>query len=259
MESIKISIITVCLNNKAGLKKTIESVIGQTYTNKEYIIIDGQSTDGSVDLIKSYDTQIDYWISEKDQGIYDAMNKGIDKATGEYLLFLNSGDSLHNANILFDIFSVQQTKDIIYGNIELIFKDGEGTIFSPTKKINALSFAMCPIKHQSSFIKKSVFQKYGKYDTSYKIAGDFEGWLRFIYYYNTTYQYIDKCISSFQYYDGLSTLEFFKKLLLKENRAIRKKYFSYHLRIICNLIEFVEGIIKHFPRLYNFIRKLYVK
>ena len=90
-----ISIITINYNNKSGLSRTIESVINQTYSNIQYIIIDGASTDGSKKIIKKYEHHISYWISEPDSGIYNAMNKGVDKAVGDYLLFLNSGDYLH--------------------------------------------------------------------------------------------------------------------------------------------------------------------
>ncbi|MEP7170167.1 MAG: glycosyltransferase, partial [Bacteroidota bacterium] len=97
------SIITVNLNNAAGLKKTIESVVTQTFNDVEYIIIDGASTDGSKEVIKNYETKISYWVSEKDTGIYNAMNKAIKKAKAEYCLFLNSGDSLTNKKVLNDV------------------------------------------------------------------------------------------------------------------------------------------------------------
>jgi len=112
----KLSIITVNLNNAEGLRKTIESVVSQTYTDYEYIIIDGGSTDGCVEIIKQYEDKITYWVSEPDKGIYNAMNKGILKAKGEYCQFLNSGDWLIKESILHDIFSILPIADIIYGN-----------------------------------------------------------------------------------------------------------------------------------------------
>ena len=113
---MKFSIITVNYNNKEGLRKTIESVIHQTFNDYEYIIIDGGSTDGSVDIIKEYNDKISYWISEKDKGIYNAMNKGIRVSTGDYLLFLNSGDHLSENNVLEKVFPYLDGTDFVYGN-----------------------------------------------------------------------------------------------------------------------------------------------
>ena len=96
MKKNKISVITINYNNKSGLEKTIQSVISQTYFELEYIIIDGGSSDGSIDVIKKYENKIDYWISEQDKGIYNAMNKGIAQAHGEYCNFMNSGDCFHD-------------------------------------------------------------------------------------------------------------------------------------------------------------------
>ena len=100
MEPIKISVITVAYNASRYIETTILSVINQTYSNIEYIIIDGGSTDGTVDIIKKYSNKISYWISEPDKGIYDAMNKGINKATGEWINFMNAGDTFHNPDTL---------------------------------------------------------------------------------------------------------------------------------------------------------------
>ena len=119
---MKFSIITVNYNNKEGLRKTIESVIHQTFRDFEFIVIDGGSTDGSDDVLKEYDAQIDYWVSEPDGGIYQGMNKGIKKATGEYLNFMNSGDCFYASNILgikFDKFTLDEFLD---GVEELVSK-----------------------------------------------------------------------------------------------------------------------------------------
>lgn len=117
---MKLSIITVNRNNTEGLRKTIESVVSQTYTDFEYIIIDGASTDGSVDIIKEYADRITYWVSEPDNGIYNAMNKGILKAKGEYLQFLNSGDWLVDEGVLQTMIKYTDDVDILIGNIYLI-------------------------------------------------------------------------------------------------------------------------------------------
>ena len=113
----KISIVTINYNNPSGLKKTIESVVNQTWKNFEYIIIDGGSTNGDVDIIKSFDNQIDYWVSEPDKGIYNAMNKGIKKATGDFIIFINSGDNFTNSSVLEEVQSkLTSDFDIYYGD-----------------------------------------------------------------------------------------------------------------------------------------------
>ena len=112
---MKYSIITVNYNNKNGLEMTIKSVLGQTCKDFEYIIIDGGSTDGSVEVIKKYASRIDYWVSEPDKGVYNAMNKGIRKATGDYLNFMNSGDAYHSTSALEIIAGLHSDDDIIIG------------------------------------------------------------------------------------------------------------------------------------------------
>ena len=110
---MKYSIITINYNNADGLRRTIESVVSQTYADYEYLIIDGGSTDGSVNAIKEYEDKISYWVSEKDGGIYNAMNKGVKVAHGEYLIFMNSGDVFYNDRVIERIESSQRTDDII--------------------------------------------------------------------------------------------------------------------------------------------------
>jgi len=205
---MKLSIISINRNNAAGLRQTIESVVSQTYTDFEYIIIDGASTDDSVNIIKQYAHKIDYWVSEPDKGIYNAMNKGILKATGEYLLFLNSGDWLVD-EILNKVFSLGYIEDIIYGNIIIAFENGEMLIEKSLSKPK-LTFndfynrIIC--HHQASFIKKNVFDKLGNYDESYKIVADALFFINAIVYNNVSIKYIDYEIS---YYDahGLSSIE----------------------------------------------------
>ena len=114
---MKYSIITVNYNNKEGLRRTIESVIHQTFHDYEFIIIDGGSTDGSMDVLKEYDAQINYWVSEPDSGIYNAMNKGIAKAKGEYLNFMNSGDCFYTADVLEKVSLYNSNADFIVGTI----------------------------------------------------------------------------------------------------------------------------------------------
>ena len=180
-----ISIITVVYNGEKFLEETIESVISQSYANVEYIIIDGGSTDGTIDIIKKYEDKIDYWASEKDNGIYEAMNKGIELATGKWINFMNSGDSFYDNNILQNIFTKESLEevDIIYGNIQVVYPGTNKTRVVKAGKLENLSRGS-QFSHQSSFILSSLQKKY-PYNLSNRIGADFE------FYYN---QYIKgKC------------------------------------------------------------------
>lgn len=167
----KLSIITINKNNAVGLEKTIQSVINQTYFHQiEYLIIDGLSTDSSSNILEKYKDYFSYCISEKDEGIYDAMNKGIQAATGEYLLFLNSGDRLYHNKIIQEVFPKLNDVDIIYGGVEY---DGEkNRIRIPSDKLDyEYFFKRKAIFHQASFISRKLFSD-ELYDTSYKIVAD---------------------------------------------------------------------------------------
>lgn len=173
----KLSIITINLNNKEGLCKTIESVISQTCKDFEWIIIDGGSTDGSKELIEKYSEHINFWISEPDKGIYNAMNKGIKNANGEYLLFLNSGDYLYNSEVLFNVIPFLKGKDFYLGNE----KCGNNIISYNNLNLETLFFTLSEssLCHQSTFIKKNIFKKYGYYREDYSIVSDW------IFYYTS--------------------------------------------------------------------------
>lgn len=172
-----ISIITINLNNKDGLKETIDSVINQTYSDIEYIIIDGGSTDGSVEVIKEYEDKIYYWVSEVDKGIYNAMNKGIRASRGDYLLFLNSGDHLIENKVLENVFPYLDGTDFIYGNEWKINDRNKGNrpyeALYPNK-LDESFFRRTSLPHQSTFIKKDLLEE--GYSEDYKIISD---WLLF--------------------------------------------------------------------------------
>lgn len=150
---MKLSIITVNRNNTEGLRKTIESVVSQTYTDFEYIIIDGASTDGSVDIIKEYADRITYWVSEPDNGIYNAMNKGILKAKGEYLQFLNSGDWLTNNDVLKYVFDLRRDEDVLYGDEFLFYNINKIVRKAYPQKLTFYDLFVGSISHEGSFYK----------------------------------------------------------------------------------------------------------
>ena len=236
--SPKISIITINYNNKEGLEKTIQSVVNQTYQNFEYLIIDGGSTDGSAQIINKYADKIDYWVSEPDKGIYNAMNKGINKAHGEYLLFINSGDELYN-NLVFETnINEIHSEDIVAGNINVIGNDIDYIGESKTK-VSFINMYKDTVWHPTTFIKKEAFAKTTLYDENLKICSDWKWFLLGIFKYNLTYRKIDNIISKF-YLDGISSMEDQKKQIASERIETLQIHFAPFipdLKIIDDLLD----------------------
>lgn len=198
---MKLSIITINRNNADGLIKTLNSVARQTWHNFEHIIIDGASTDTSVDIIQRYASEEHpypvIWVSEPDKGIYNAMNKGILKANGEYCFFLNSGDYLIDETRFEDFLRNPFSEDIVYGFLKFdrdgILEDG----CSP-KDVSLLTFIEGTIHHTgNAFIRKDAFERWGLYDESLKIVSDWKWFLQAIGLSTATVQYIDMCLSIF--------------------------------------------------------------
>ena len=183
---MKLTIITINYNNANGLEKTIQSVVSQTFTDYEYIIIDGGSTDDSVAIIKKYEQHINFWVSEPDKGIYNAMNKGISHAHGEYCNFMNSGDVLYDMEVLNHVFSKKHIEDIITG--KTIGNDENDIRFSTEGKITFLSLYRSTISHQASFIKTSLFRKH-PYDEDLKIVADWDFWIKALIMDNCSYAF----------------------------------------------------------------------
>ena len=223
---MKFSIITINYNNVIGLKRTFESVFNQVYKDFEYIVIDNNSTDGSLDCIEYNNDKIDFWVSELDQGIYNAMNKGVMKAKGEYLLFLNSGDALCSTNSLTMVYESiinNNEIDIYYGNIFVVGDDIYEKIYP-----NSLSFKYFlndTLPHPASFIKRKCFEEI-MYDESLKIVSDWKLFVLGITKHNFTYQHINKTISTF-YLDGISSLN--KILCNQEKQSVLEKEFILFL------------------------------
>lgn len=173
---MKISIITINYNNKAGLQKTIDSVICQTWKDYEWIVIDGGSTDGSKELIEQYRDNFAYWCSEPDKGVYNAMNKGIIHANGEYLLFLNSGDCLYEKDILQKIIDLHSEADIISGQVERM--DNHELLRQYNQNL-WLQLYIDTLSHQGTFIRRKLYDNH-LYDEQLKIVSDWKFWLETI-------------------------------------------------------------------------------
>ena len=194
-----VSIITVNFNNLEGLKRTYESVVSQTFTDYEWIVIDGGSTDGSREFIEQHQDRFAYWCSEKDNGIYHAMNKGIRQAKGEYLNFMNSGDTYACNETLAGVFSEHRTADILYGYMmrgHINAKYYE--YFSMESSLHWSILYSNTLPHQSSFIKKTLFDVVGLYDEVLKSASDAKFFKEAILNYKATYEFIPKKIAVFE-------------------------------------------------------------
>lgn len=199
----RISIITINYNNLAGLKITAESIIKQTNKNFEWIVIDGGSNDGSKEYIESISEHIDYWVSEPDKGIYNAMNKGTAKATGEYCWYMNSGDSLYDKETVDNLLKINFNNDVVTGISAIVHDNTIKRVVKPrpTDKMTLLHFVETShldkeklgpfsIMHQATLIKRELVTRF-PYDEKYRIASDYKLWLVLFIQENASYQPID--------------------------------------------------------------------
>jgi glycosyltransferase involved in cell wall biosynthesis len=220
---MKLSIITINYNNAGGLKKTLDSILGQTESSFEYIVVDGGSMDGSKDLLEK-STGVTYWISEKDKGIYDAMNKGILKASGEYLIFINSGDRLYEPDTIKKIIPQLDGTSVVYGNMKI---DDGGELkegFMPDK-IDLKQMMNDTLWHPVSFIKKELFDKYGLYKTDYKICGDYDFFFNVIVDKKVSLRHVNQFICVFDL-TGISSKPENVALIKEEKTKIQRNYLS---------------------------------
>ena len=189
---MKVSIITINYNDLSGLKKTVESVREQSWTDYEHLIIDGGSTDGSTEYIISNASFFSYAVSEPDKGIYNAMNKGITRAKGEYLLMLNAGDVLYNKEVLNEVFrNTSYTQDIIYGDVD---RESKGLVFTESIFPDKLTFGFLRygmISHQAVFIKRRLHDIVGLYDETIKYGADWYFIILSICRYNASYIHLN--------------------------------------------------------------------
>lgn len=214
---MKFSIITINYNNKEGLAQTIESVICQTYKDYEYIIIDGGSKDGSTDIIKKYHEHISYWVSEKDNGVYHAMNKGVDVAKGEYCIFMNSGDCFFSPDILNFVANYQE--DIICGKV--LKGNNPNPQGHNNDSISLVDLMRGSLPHQAMFIKRGLLVEH-PYDEKYKILSDWKFCIETIVYGNCSFRNMSIIVANYDT-TGISTNS--NGLLPKERELILKELF----------------------------------
>lgn len=213
---MKFSIITVNYNNREGLIKTINSVINQTCTDYEFIIIDGGSTDGSVEVIRQFRNRIAYWVSEQDNGIYNGMNKGIVKARGTYINFMNSGDIFYNKSVLSTVANEINNADIVVGkdyHYDAVNQKGFSSILP--SRISMVTFFMETLPHQGAFIKRVLFDN-SPYNEKLSIAADWDFYVKKIVVEKCSVQLISTIVSNREQ-GGISTTQAIKQ---KEERDL---------------------------------------
>lgn len=200
--TMKYSVITINFNNCEGLRKTIKSVVAQTCKNFEYIVIDGGSTDCSVSVIKEYSERINYWVSEPDSGIYNAMNKGVAQAHGDYCIFMNSGDSFFNSKVLESFSNYNMQEDLVIGNL-VSSRDGSILFAPPQREISLYYLYSGTIPHQSSFIRTRLLRLY-PYDENLRIVSDWKFFVEAVVMHNCSVRYINDYLALFDM-EGIST------------------------------------------------------
>ncbi len=256
----KLSIITVNYNNLSGLKKTFESIQSQTFHDYEWIVIDGGSTDGSREFLIQNKNHLAYWISEQDEGIYNAMNKGIAKAKGDYSQFLNSGDYYINKDVLQRVFAIQKLSDVNYGDQWCINEAGEVLERRSYPDHMSLPFLFrSPLGHQASFIKTEVVKRH-PYKEQYSISADRALFLE-LYCAGCSFYHISLPVVYFDT-EGIGSNKKTYQERKKQFYLIKREYFSDQvvkdiemlLRIKDNF-AFVERI-KPLKGFYNLMRKL---
>lgn len=250
----RLSIITINRNNAEGLRKTIESVVNQTaFDQIEYIVIDGASTDGSKEVIEEYAGKLAFWVSEPDQGIYNAMNKGIKVATGVYCQFLNSGDWLVDKEVIKDMMDELPDCYIFLGNVINVFTNGTKRFEKHSKEISMLTFYYSTLQHASALIKRSLFDTYGLYDEELKIVSDWKWYLEVVGLRSVNVKFTDRYVCYFDKTGISSTLLTLDK---KERRKVLEELIPES--ILADYDKFGFDIIqmqrlKKYPLIYKFV------
>jgi glycosyltransferase involved in cell wall biosynthesis len=254
--NLKVSIITVNYNNADGLEKTINSVMHQSYANLEFIVIDGGSTDRSPAIINAYNENISYWVSEKDGGIFNAMNKGITVSTGDYLIFINSGDLLVDNNIIQEVAKSGMIEDLVYGNV--IFTKGDSRKeWIPDQELSFNTFYKQSIPHQSTFIKRSLFDEVGLYSENYRMVSDWEFFMLAVCKFQCSYRHMDKFIATFDE-TGITSDPANYPAMAIERKSVFDTHFSRFIEdyIRFSTIEREFKKIAYFNKARHFVKRV---
>jgi len=236
----KFSIITICYNEEAGIRRTCESIVNQTFSGYEWIVIDGGSSDATLEVLREYESSIDFLVSEPDEGIYDAMNKGIARANGEYLIFMNGGDAFASQAVLEWVAAVPQ-RDLIYGDIFFDKVGGDTAIYPDAMSNGYLLKNMVP--HQATFYRRALFEKFGKYDTSYRIAADYDLYVRLLEVGKVDHYHLNKPLAVFDL-NGISNNRDYRLLRKQENHRVRMKYFPQYRRSLKAWRQICRNLLK---------------
>lgn len=246
----KVSVITVCYNSEEFIENAISSVLEQTYKNIEYIVIDGNSTDNTVTIINKYKDKINYFLSEPDKGMYEAMNKGIKAASGDIFYFLNSDDVFHDKYVVENsvrLFEEDLTVELIYGAVIIIDPSTKASFLKAYGDVKKSFFIKSAICQQAIFYKKSVFDKVGLFDEKYRIVGDYEFLLRAFYKQNIKRKYVPLVMATFRY-GGMGCSDKYSELHYNERVEAFFRYFS----------KFEYYKYRPLHRMLNRIKRLYV-
>lgn len=230
----RLAIITICLNDREGLQHTLNSIFGQTVKDFDLIVVDGMSSDGSVELLERNADRITSWISERDQGIYDAQNKGWRMATTPYIQFLNAGDVFASDDVLERVIPLlSENVDIAYGDALLTDANGDQGMKKHPAKLSSPYLMRETVAHQAQFIRRSFMEAFGGYDTRYRIAGDYDLLARAFWKHKTNWMHLPFPICIFNT-EGMSSMTANRSLVASERKAIQSRlsprfwYLIYH-------------------------------
>jgi glycosyltransferase involved in cell wall biosynthesis len=247
---VKVSIITVCYNAQDYIENAIISILTQDYEDIEYIIVDGKSTDRTMDIVYKYKDHITRIISEKDQGIYDAMNKGIKAASGDLIYFLNADDRLYDSQVVSDVvrqLGKRQDVSLLYGNVVYVYNEGEKNAIKRFAKINRCTIIHEDLCHQSVFAKRSLFEMIGLFDLQYKICADYDWLLKAFLKSKSPFLYFNRIIAYF-HYGGMHAQ--FEKEQERERLKVKLKYWPSWKYYTLNFVYRGWRKIKKILKLY---------
>jgi glycosyltransferase involved in cell wall biosynthesis len=266
---MKLSIVTINRNNAMGLEKTLQSVASQSFKEFEYIVVDGASTDDSVEIIKRYESHFAHlkWISEPDSGIYNAMNKGIRMASGDYIQILNSGDCLAAVDVaerMLEALDKADNPSIFYGNMIKCFPDGRRYVDNGYggQEVTFLLFYLGTLNHDPTYIRRSLFEKYGYYDESLKIVSDWKWFMHAIIEGGEEPKYVDINVTLF---DMTGVSESNAALVKEEREAVLRQ--TYPAALLADYERYADPIERYKRlqrhtwalRLTNFIERVLFK